>query len=54
MAEVKKVKDLIAACEKGRTQMEGERKAYCEEFKKYLVHYIADESIHSITYVTII
>ena len=50
--EIKKVKDLLAACERGKAQMEGERKAYCEDFKKHLVTYIADESLHKPAYVS--
>ena len=38
--------------DKGQRSMESERKAYCEEFKNHLVKYIADESIHSKTYVS--
>lgn len=35
-------------------ELENERKAYCVDFKKHLVAYIAEESIHTRTYLTVI
>ena len=48
--ETKKAKELLNAVEKGRAQLESERKAYCETFKLHLIAYISDESIYAGTY----
>ena len=45
--ETKKVKELLAHLDKGRQQLEVERKAYCVDFKKHLIAYAADPSIHT-------
>ena len=50
-AEAKKVKELLNAVEKGRAQLEAERKTYCEQFKQHLVAYIADETIFTGTFI---
>jgi len=50
--ETKKIKELLNAVEKGRAQLESERKVYCEELKKHLVAYCADETIGTSSYIT--
>ena len=40
--ETKKAKDLLNAIERGRAQLEGERKAYCEQLKTHLQAYIVE------------
>ena len=52
VTETKKVKELLAAIDKGRSQLENERKAYCEDFKKFLIAYASEETIHSQTFAT--
>ena len=49
--ETKKAKELLNAVEKGRAQLEGERKAYCEQFKMHLQAYIAEQNLFPGTYV---
>ena len=50
--ETKKIKELLNAVEKGRSQLESERKVYCEELKKHLIAYCADETIGTSSYIT--
>ena len=50
--ETKKVKELLNAVDKGRAQLEADRKAYCDDFKKHLIAYITDEQFATSQYVT--
>ena len=50
--ETKKVRELLNAVDNGRAQLEADRRAYCEDFKKFLVAYIADEQFATTHYVT--
>lgn len=43
--ESKKIKEVLTAVDKGRAQLEADRKVYCEQFKENLVMYIKDESL---------
>ena len=43
--ESKKIKEVLTAVDKGRAQLEADRKVYCEQFKENLVLYIKDESL---------
>ncbi len=52
--ETKKVNELLNQVEKGRAQLEAERRAYCVEFKKTLVAYASDETIFTPTYLSTI
>ena len=49
--ETKKIRELLAAVDKGRAHLEADRKTYCEDFKRTLQQYVFDEQIGTNTYI---